>query len=66
MAKEKKAKNKSRPRADSGGLVFEAEEILHLRDLTDDGLEGMSRVKLAKRALEDGRCGMVQDFVVTA
>ena len=23
MAKEKKAKNKSRPRADSGGLVFE-------------------------------------------
>lgn len=38
-------------RKDGGLLDFEAEEILHLRDLTDDGLEGMSRVKLAKRAL---------------
>lgn len=38
-------------RKDGGLLDFEADEILHLRDLTDDGLEGMSRVKLAKRAL---------------
>lgn len=38
-------------RKDGCLLDFEAEEILHLRDLTDDGLEGMSRVKLAKRAL---------------
>ena len=38
-------------RKDGGLRDFEADEILHLRDLTDDGLEGMSRVKLAKRAL---------------
>ena len=38
-------------RKDGCLLDFEVEEILHLRDLTDDGLEGMSRVKLAKRAL---------------
>ena len=38
-------------RKDGCLLDFEADEILHLRDLTDDGLEGMSRVKLAKRAL---------------
>ena len=38
-------------RKDGGLLDFEADDVLHLRDLTDDGLEGMSRVKLAKRAL---------------
>lgn len=38
-------------RQDGELLDLEAHDVLHLRDLTDDGLVGMSRVNLAKRAL---------------
>lgn len=38
-------------RQDKQQIHFSNHEILHLRDFTDDGINGISRVKLAKRAL---------------
>lgn len=38
-------------RADGGQVVMPAKDVFHLRDLSDDGIEGMSRVRLAKEAI---------------
>lgn len=38
-------------RTDGGLVELPASEVLHLRDLSIDGIEGMSRVKLAREAI---------------
>lgn len=38
-------------RADGGQIILPASEVLHLRDLSEDGIKGLSRVKLAREAI---------------
>lgn len=38
-------------RPDGRQVIFEAKEILHLRDLGTDGIKGLSRIQLAKEAI---------------
>lgn len=38
-------------REDGGQIVLPASDVLHLRDFSEDGIKGISRVNLAKKAL---------------
>lgn len=38
-------------RKDGGRVVLDAADVFHLRDLTEDGIVGLSRVKLAREAI---------------
>src|SRR5690606_20341300 len=38
-------------RKDGGVLVLPAKDVFHLRDLSEDGITGLSRVKLAREAI---------------
>jgi HK97 family phage portal protein len=38
-------------RPDGGQIILPASEVLHLRDLSEDGIKGLSRVKLAREAI---------------
>ena len=38
-------------RADGGVVELPAQDVLHIRDFSDDGIIGVSRIKLAKKAL---------------
>lgn len=38
-------------RPDGGQITLPASEVLHLRDLSEDGITGLSRVKLAREAI---------------
>lgn len=38
-------------RKDGGEVVLQAEDVFHLRDLSEDGIVGLSRVKLAREAI---------------
>lgn len=38
-------------RPDGGQIVLPASDVFHLRDLSEDGVKGMSRVKLAREAI---------------